>query len=213
MKTEELVAMLATRVSAVEPNGATRRYGIALTCGVAGSALLMTELLGVRRDLGEAVRLPMFWVKLVYVACLGLTSTIIAMRLSRPGMAVGGVAGALALVIIAMWALGAVVLSGAGPAERAHLLFGTTSKTCPFFISLLSVPVFLAVTWAMKGLAPTRLRLAGAAAGLLSGSLAAVVYTLHCPEMAAPFLGTWYLLGVIVPTAIGMLLGPRLLRW
>ena len=155
----------------------------------------------------------MFWVKLVYVACLGVTSAIVATRLSRPGTAVGGVVGALALVVLAMWMFGAVVLSGAGPAQRVHLLLGTTSKTCPFFISLLSVPAFFAVTWAMKGLAPTRLSLAGAAAGLVSGSLAAVVYTLHCTEMAAPFLGTWYLLGVMIPTAAGVLLGPRLLRW
>jgi hypothetical protein len=31
--------------------------------------------------------------------------------------------------------------------------------------------------------------------------------------MGAPFLATWYLLGVLIPTAIGTLLGPRLLRW
>jgi hypothetical protein len=78
---------------------------------------------------------------------------------------------------------------------------------------MLSVPVFVAVMLAMKGLAPTRLRLAGAAAGLASGSLGALVYTLHCPEMAAPFLSIWYLLGVLIPTGIGALLGPRLLRW
>ena len=36
---------------------------------------------------------------------------------------------------------------------------------------------------------------------------------LHCPEPAAPFLAIWYLLGMLVPTAIGAWLGPRLLRW
>ena len=64
-----------------------------------------------------------------------------------------------------------------------------------------------------EGLAPTRLRLAGAAAGLLSGAVGALVYSLHCPELAAPFLGFWYLLGMLIPTAAGALLGPRLLRW
>ena len=78
---------------------------------------------------------------------------------------------------------------------------------------MLSVPVFVAVVWAMQGLAPTRLRLAGAAAGLVSGSLGALVYALHCPELAAPFLGPWYLLGVLIPAGVGALLGPRLLRW
>jgi hypothetical protein len=78
---------------------------------------------------------------------------------------------------------------------------------------MLSAPVFAGVLWAMKGLAPTRLRLAGVAAGLLSGAVGALVYSLHCPELAAPFLGFWYLLGTLIPTAVGALLGPRLLRW
>jgi hypothetical protein len=65
----------------------------------------------------------------------------------------------------------------------------------------------------MKGFAPTRLRLAGAAAGLAAGATGAAVYSLHCPELAAPFLGTWYVIGVLIPTAAGALIGPRVLRW
>jgi hypothetical protein len=80
-------------------------------------------------------------------------------------------------------------------------------------ISLLSVPVFIAVFWAVRGLAPTRLRQAGGAAGLLAGSTATLAYCLHCPEMQVPFWGTWYLLGMLVPTLVGALAGPRLLRW
>jgi hypothetical protein len=31
--------------------------------------------------------------------------------------------------------------------------------------------------------------------------------------MTAPFIGVWYLLGMLIPSAVGALLGPRLLRW
>jgi hypothetical protein len=62
-------------------------------------------------------------------------------------------------------------------------------------------------------MAPTRLRLAGAAAGFAAGAVGALVYSVHCPELAAPFLGVWYLLGILIPTAVGALLGPRLLHW
>jgi hypothetical protein len=31
--------------------------------------------------------------------------------------------------------------------------------------------------------------------------------------MAAPFIGTWYLLGMLIPAAAGAMIGPRLLRW
>ena len=78
---------------------------------------------------------------------------------------------------------------------------------------MLSVPVFAAVTRTMKNLAPTRRRLAGFAAGLLSGAVAAVVYCLHCPEMGAPFIGFWYLLGALIPAGVGTLLGNTVLRW
>jgi hypothetical protein len=101
----------------------------------------------------------------------------------------------------------------AAPGERAALVFGATWASCPFNVALLSAPVFVALLWAMKGLAPTQPALAGAAAGLLAGATGALVYTLHCPEMAAPFLAVWYFLGMLIPTALGALLGPYLLRW
>lgn len=54
--------------------------------------------------------------------------------------------------------------------------------------------------------------LAGAASGLLAGAIATLVYCLHCPEMTAPFLAIWYVLGMASPTAPGALLGPRVRR-
>ena len=213
MKTDDLVTMLATGGVAVEPNAAARRYLIALVWGTLGSAVLMAALLGVRPDLEIAIRLPMFWVKLAFVAVLALTSGVGALRLARPGSRLVWLPAMLAAPVVAMWVLAAFVLTTAKSAEREELLFGSTSASCPFLIAMLSLPVFIAVIWAMQGLAPTRLRLAGAAAGLASGSLGALVYALHCPELAAPFLGFWYLLGVLIPAGVGALLGPLLLRW
>ena len=75
------------------------------------------------------------------------------------------------------------------------------------------MPLFIGIFWAVRGMAPTRLRLTGAVAGLLAGAAATMVYCLHCPEMEAPFWGLWYFLGMLVPAFAGLLLGPRLLRW
>jgi hypothetical protein len=93
------------------------------------------------------------------------------------------------------------------------LLLGRTAGVCPFLIAAVASPIFVAFIWALRGLAPTRLRLTGAAGGFAAGSLGALVYTLHCPELAAPFIGSWYLLGILIPTTLGVWLGPRLLRW
>lgn len=213
MKTDDLVMMLATGTGAVEQRVTARRYATALAWGAFGATLLMVILLGVRADLAEAVRLPMFWVKLAFPACLATAALYATARLSRPGVKLGRVPAALAAPVLAMWLLAAFVLFDAAASERHQLFLGTTASVCPLLIAMLSLPTFVGAMWAMKGLAPTRLALAGASAGLLAGAVGTVVYALHCPEMGAPFLATWYLLGMLIPTATGALIGPRLLRW
>jgi hypothetical protein len=155
----------------------------------------------------------MFWVKIAFVASLTAAGLFATLRLSRPGLRLAWVPGMLTVPVIAIWLLAAVALMQADAAQRAGLFFGKTSDSCPLLIAMLSVPAFVAVVWAMRGLAPTRLRLAGGAAGLLSGAVGALVYCLHCPESDAPFIAFWYPLGMLIPTAAGALLGPRLLRW
>ena len=213
MRTDELVTMLAAGAGAVEPGATARRYTVALGWGAFGATLLMAIVLGVRPDLAEAARLPMFWVKLAFPASVAAGALYAAARLSQPGVQLARVPAALAAPVLAMWLLAALVLATAAADEREELIFGGSWSACPLFIALLSLPVFAAALWAMKGLAPTRLALSGAAAGLLAGSVGALIYALYCTEMAAPFLALWYLLGMLIPTAAGAAIGPRLLRW
>ena len=213
MKTDELIAVLASAAGPVEPAALRRRFVTALGWGAFGTTLLMAVMLGVRPDLTEAARLPMFWVKLVFPAALFAGAVLAALRLSRPGARLGRVPTAVSAPVLAMWLLAGIVLLRAAPAERFELVLGQSAASCPFTIALLSVPLFGAVLWAMRGLAPTRLALAGAAAGLLAGAGGTLAYALYCTEMAAPFIGVWYLIGMLIPSAAGALLGPRLLRW
>ena len=213
MRTDELISMLATGATAVEGHALQQRFAIALGWGAFGATLLMAILLGVRPDLSEAAWLPMFWVKLAFPAALLAAALLAAARLSRPGVRLGRVAVAIAAPVLAMWLIAIVVLLGAASGQREELIFGDTWSECLLNVTILSAPAFGALFWAMKGFAPTRLALAGAAAGLLSGAMGALVYALHCPEMAAPFLGIWYFLGMLIPTGAGAALGPRLLRW
>jgi hypothetical protein len=213
MKTDDLVAMLASGAVAVDPDAATRRYAASLAAGALCAVILMLLFLGIRSDLAAAARLPMFWFKSGFVALLAVASGVAVLRLGRPGSHLSWVPLAWATPVVAVWALAAFALATASPGERSELLYGTTAAKCPLLIALLSAPAFIAVMWVMRTLAPTRLRLAGAAAGLLAGSIGALAYSVHCIEMAAPFLATWYLLGVLVPVVVGAVLGPRLLRW
>lgn len=213
MKTEDLITLLATGAGAVEAPAPARRYAVAIGWGAAGASLLLLLLLQVRHDLGQALLLPMFWVKVGFVVSLAAGSLFATLRLSLPGAKINWVPVALGLPVLGIWAIAAITLIEADPTERSKLFFGDTWKSCPLLIAMLSVPVFAVVLRTMRNLAPTRPRLAGAAAGLLSGSVAAIVYSLHCPEMGAPFIAFWYLLGALIPTGIGAVLGNTLLRW
>ncbi|OYY75496.1 MAG: hypothetical protein B7Y40_00820 [Gammaproteobacteria bacterium 28-57-27] len=213
MKTDDLVTLLATGDIAIQPHTAAKRFALALGLGVGVAFLMMLGLLGLRPDFSEAIKLPMFWVKLGYAASLAAAALLALVRLSHPGSRLKKAPLGMALPIVLMWLLALYTLVDADSAQRHELLYGASWGACPLLITMLSAPIFLSTLWAVRGLAPTRLTQAGAAVGLLSGALGAVVYSLHCPEMGAPFIGTWYLLGMLIPTLIGATLGRSLLRW
>jgi len=213
MKTDDLVMLLATGEGSVPRHAVERRYGLAIAVGMVAATLLMLGLLGVRPDLAEAIRLPMFWIKLGYVTALAAASLLAVLRLSRPGVSLDRVPVALVTPVLAMWVFAGIVLAAAEPGHRIGLLLGATWAVCPWLIAMLSVPMFIASLWVMRGLAPTQLALAGTAVGLLSGTVGALVYCLHCPELEAPFIGSWYLLGMLIPAVAGALLGRSVLLW
>lgn len=213
MRTDDLVTMLAAGAAPVESHATQRRFVTAVGWGGFGSTLLMAILLGVRPDISEAAYLPMFWVKLAFPIAVAIVALQAAERLSRPGASLGKLPNAFLGVILAIWLLAMLVLLNADPAERAELIYGRSWYACPFYIGTLSMPVLFTVLWAMKGLAPTRLVLAGSAAGLLAGGMGAAVYALHCDEFGMPFLAIWYVLGMFLPVVVGALIGRHVLRW
>lgn len=213
MRTSDLIGMLASEPRPHAHDTPRWRFTVAAAVGVVAAFLLMWLTLRLRADLVAATAMPMFWGKLLFTTSLATAALFVARRLSLPD----GDAGRLLLVVpipvLVMWAVGAHELAAVGASERVAVLLGQTWIVCPLLVALLAAPVFAATVWSLRGLAPTRLRSAGAAAGLFAGGAGAAVYSLHCPEMAASFVGTWYLLGIAIPGVIGALVGPRLLRW
>lgn len=213
MKTDELINLLASGEGPVDRHTLARRLCVALLGGALGALLLTVSLYGVRPDISEVARLPLFWAKAALPAALAALGLWLNQRLARPGIKGGVVWALLGLPLLLVWFGGAIELAGAPADTRADLILGRTWRTCALNITLLSVPVFIAIFWALRGLAPTQLRQAGAAGGLLAGATATLAYCLHCPEMGIPFWGVWYVLGMLIPTVLGALLGPKLLRW
>jgi hypothetical protein len=213
VKTEDLISMLSTGAEPVNPKRVAWRYLLAVSGGSLAALVLTAGALRLNPALPQEIFEPMFWVREAFCASLGVVGLVSIDRLARPGRPLGLVPVGIALPVIAMWALAAIVLLAASPPARAHLIFGGTARVCSFLIAVIAAPIFVALIWALRGLAPTRLRLTGAAAGFAAGSIGALAYSLHCPELAAPFIGIWYLLGITLSATLGAWAGPRLLRW
>ncbi|MCC2632887.1 MAG: hypothetical protein K0S48_773 [Ramlibacter sp.] len=213
MKTDDLIALLAAEAEPVPRRAARRRLAWAMAAALPLSVAWMAAFYGVRPGLVAGLSDPMAWIKMLLPAAVGLGGFVLTERLARPGVPVRSAWLAIAAPLLLLWALGLAAWTTAAPEARADLLFGRTWRTCTINIAAIALPLFAAAIIALRGLAPTRPALAGAAAGVLAGGVGAAVYALHCPELAAPFLAVWYVLGMAVPAVAGAALGRVLLRW
>lgn len=213
MKTDELISLLAADSAPVPRCATARRMALALAAGLPVSAAIVAGLYHIRPDLGAAMHLPMFWFKLLFGVAVAAAGFAALLRLGRPGVPLGRRWAWIAAPVLLVWILAAVVLANAPAGERTALVLGETWRSCTASIAFISLPVFVAALRALGTLAPTRPGWAGACAGAMAGGAAAAVYALHCPELEAPFLAVWYVLGIAVPVAAGAWLGPRVLRW
>lgn len=212
MRTADLIDLLARDVRAARPGVVNRRLLAALVTG--GAVTLALVALGLHcQPLLAAAQQSWFWMKASYTGLLTIAGVIIVRRLSVPGTRVGIAPLAATLVVVAMVILGAAQLLSATPAGRLALWLGHTWKVCSPLIVLLAIPIYACLIAAIRGLAPTRPALTGAAAGFVAGALAATLYGLHCPEQAAVFVVSWYTLGIATAAVLGAVVGGRLLRW
>jgi hypothetical protein len=211
--TDDLIESLSADVARVAPGAVARRIALGLGLGGTASVALMLVWFGPRHDIAQAIGTPMFWMKLGYAALTGLIAAFVLIRLARPA----GRPGALAALSLAPFAVVAVMaavrMAQAQPAARQAMLMGHSAIACPWRIVVIGLPVLAGAVWAVRGLAPTRLALAGLVAGGAAGGIGAAVYAVACNETSAPFLAIWYTLGIVAVTALGGLAGSRLLRW
>jgi hypothetical protein len=213
MRTDELIDVLARDASPVARGTVRRSLMIAVGCAAAVSLAILLGWLGMRPDIHTAMRTMPFWMKATYTLALAASGFWLTYRLARPEGRTGR-AWALPLLVIAVLAgLSAIELAGTPRADWRALVMGHSWTLCPIRILAISAPVFALAMWALRRLAPTRLMLAGAAAGLLAGGVGATVYGLACDETAATFTLTWYTLAIGLSAGLGALLGRRLLAW
>lgn len=211
-RTEQLISQLSAQVPRVRRCALHARLALGVLAG-GGVSLALVALLGARADLASAAQGFAFWMKLLYCLSLAAAATGATAPLARPDTERAR----------GLWLLGipVLLLAGIGMGELARtpvsswlaLWQGGSWMMCPWMVLGLSVPVLVGLLGSFRRLAPGRLSLAGAVAGLSAGAWGATLYCLHCPENAAVFVLTWYTLGIVLTGVVGALAGPRLLRW
>jgi hypothetical protein len=90
---------------------------------------------------------------------------------------------------------------------------GSNSRICLVSVALMAVAPLVAVLAALRTGAPRSPAAAGAVAGVLAGSLGAVLYAFHCTDDSPLFVALWYTPPIALAALAGAAAGSRLLRW
>ena len=209
MRTDDLIRGLASEPS--PRPGWSLEVRLALACAIGFAALLSVVLawLGLRPE-PSALMTATGALKIVGTVAIAGAAFRVACRLSRPGTAaICPVSAALILV-----AIGAAVAAFAesGPTLLFGVFFASVFN-CIETIALLAIVPLAASLAVLKAGAPTRPGAAGAAAGLLSGGLAAAAFALYCPVDNPVYVVLGYGTAITLLGALGAAVGSRLLRW
>lgn len=212
MKTNQLIDALANDAGAVQPHILERRIAIAVVAGLTFAFILMAVVFGFREDFRDAFVAVLLKAGFGVAAAAAVVPLLLevarpntnARRAFRP--AVLFAAASVALAVISF-------LLTPADSRTAAWFGGGGVPECLYRIPLLAAPIAIALFFAVSELGPTRLSLAGAAIGGVSGGLASIAYAACCPMDSMLYVASWYLAAILFCAAIGSIVIGRALRW
>jgi hypothetical protein len=212
METEQLIRTLAAdNTHQARPVGFVLMLAL-LSAAPVSLAIFFAEL-GVRPDVMTAMRNPFFDLKFAVTLALAISAIAVSLHLSRPEASLQGWAWLLLIPVgILVAAIGGEMMMPQRLPMMTRLV-GSNSRTCLTAIPAMSLPLLVAALIGLRHGAPTRPAVTGAIAGLLSAGLAATLYASHCPDDSPLFVATWYTIAAALVTAVGALVGSKVLRF
>jgi hypothetical protein len=184
MNTDALIETLAQ--DGLNPTRGLWRWPVpllaALALALAALGLALGRPLAALPQIGAAP----YAMKLAFALSVAALGALALQAAGKPGKPLTGRLAILAVPFAAVLALATMELAALEPVWP-----GRTWARCAASIALLTPLGFAAAVTLLHRLAPTRLRLAGALAGIVAGGLAASGYALWCPETTAVFLLAW----------------------
>ncbi len=215
MTTDELISALARSPEPAKPSRFNMRIAFALVGGLVLGLIGLKLTLGFRPDIG--VSAPVVAMKAGLSALIATFAGGLALTLARPAAdgdrQIKRAAAPLVTLVFALLAIGAITLFATSSGHRFQAFTGGGFPWCIFLIPALGLPCAALLMWVLKDAAPTRLALAGASVGALSGGVGAIVYAMFCPVDSIAFVTIWYVAGIGLASALGAWAGVKLLRW
>jgi hypothetical protein len=211
MKTDRLFDALARDTGATPGHIAERRLALAGIVGLGVAFVMVATIFGVREDLGRSVTIVLL--KAAFGVAALAAALPLLLELARPNTSARRAAAPAALFAAASIAIAVSAYLVTPPAARMAAWVGGDMPECLYRIPLLAVPIAVALFLAVRGLGPTRLTLAGAAIGAVSGSIAAIAYASCCQMDSALYVASWYLAAILFCAAVGAVAIGRVLKW
>lgn len=213
MTSERLLDKLASGLAPVRSRDA-RRDGLTLIA-LAAIELALFVLLGrVRPDMHHAMGQMSFWWKLVALGLLSIIAMTTALRSFDPsispsrGLRWMACVGASALLI--GWGIDASRHAGTSLLARLEWREGVG---CLFAMTMLSLPMLIALAVLMRRGAPTDSRASALAIGLGAAAWGAFVFFFRCGHDDPFYIVVWYGLGCVLLGLAGRALLPLVTRW
>jgi hypothetical protein len=230
MKTDELIQQLVGDAKQKARFSVFQKLLIGITSVIAITLLQLWIFLGIHPEFQIFLHTPVFWFRFILLALICVLAMHMMWKLSQPftqpktlrveaGVSFAALFAILTTpfipnlpsesMVIAQahgWALASVEL---GEDVSIWKILLHTSGT----ITLLALPVFAALIWLMKRMAPSHPSLAGASAGFAASAMAALEYSFNSPYDLSAYSNLGYFICMASLPAIGALIGKRWLRW
>lgn len=211
MKTDDLINLLAQDAPVRMRIG--KALTIAVVAGILISGGLFFAMIGFRADIDTAMETIRFLFKFVVTIALAVTACAVVFRIGRPGMSLrvwGWTLLAAPLLLLAAAAVEMAVMPSDSWSAR---MIGHNARFCLTLIPLLSIGPLACFLLALRYSAPEKPGVAGAVAGLAASGIAATFYASNCTDDSPLFVLLWYPIAIAMVTAVGYVLGKRILRW
>ena len=212
MDTNELIRTLAEDTRRPATPLATL-WWVAVSLAITFDAAVFLAMLGPRPDIAAAAETFRFLFKFLVTITLAASAFGCVRALSRPGetwrKSILCLTAAPALIAMAVVA----ELFALPPDMWSATIIGKNGIVCLTYIILIGLGPLAIFLWTLHYSAPTRPAMAGAAAGLLAGGIAATFYAAQCTDDSPLFVATWYTIAITALAILGALGARRFARW